>query len=590
MLKKQRKTGKGLIAILIVSYLLFAIFAGGYVWFGLAAAKTADTDINGGLLSFVKYTFADPALFFTFKVRGVVRMLQLVLPGLFYAFVFIFVLYFIVGIIVGVKKHRGISAPALIAVFLSVVAFFITATDLSKFLAVIANVDPLKDAGPMMAIPSVLVLVSIVFFILFSYIAFFMSLVEAIKNPKVEEKPAEENASEQAPQAEEKQEVPAAEIAYTEEPVMFEEIEEPQMEFEPLPEPEAPAEEKAEEEPAFTEEPKEQKPAEDKDDLKSLLREVVRDIVRDEIARNNANQPRSDFNPLAGGSITGATFGGPLVVQYFNGGINSPAAAQAQPVEPAPAPQPEPKAEPQPAPAPVEEKPEPQPVEEKPEPQPEPVVEEQPAEEPQPEPAPVVEEVEPAPEEAPVEEPVAEPEPVVEEQPVEEPQPEPAPEEQPAEEAAPVEAPVEEKKPIIRIPFTERMINADEEMKKNYNELKNEILSYGVNSRVSNSGDTFRLHRVTYVKITIAGLSLKLYFALNPDDYKDSTLPIQNAGHKGIYAEIPLVFKVKSGLSMRRCKQLIQDLMDKNGLEQGEIKDIDWVEQLKNEPEGESEE
>ena len=91
------------------------------------------------------------------------------------------------------------------------------------------------------------------------------------------------------------------------------------------------------------------------------------------------------------------------------------------------------------------------------------------------------------------------------------------------------------------------------------------------------------------MKITIAGLSLKLYFALNPDDYKDSTLPVQNAGHKGIYAEIPLVFKVKSGLSMRRCKQLIQDVMDKNGLEQGEIKDINWVEQLKAEPQNESE-
>jgi len=139
----------------------------------------------------------------------------------------------------------------------------------------------------------------------------------------------------------------------------------------------------------------------------------------------------------------------------------------------------------------------------------------------------------------------------------------------------------EEKNKIIRIPFQERMLNADEEMKKNYNELKNEILSYGVNSRVSNSGDAFRLHRKTYVKITIAGLSLKLYFALNPDDYKDSTIPVQNAGHKGIYAEIPLVFKVKSGLSMRRCKELIQTVMEKDGLEQGSIEDIDWVEKLK---------
>ena len=145
---------------------------------------------------------------------------------------------------------------------------------------------------------------------------------------------------------------------------------------------------------------------------------------------------------------------------------------------------------------------------------------------------------------------------------------------------APIEETVEKNK-IIRIPFQERMLNADDEMKKNYNELKNEILSYGVNSRVSNSGDAFRLHRKTYVKITIAGLSLKLYFALNPDDYKDSTIPVQDAGHKGIYEEIPLVFKVKSGLSMRRAKELIQTVMDKDGLEQGTIADTDWVEKLK---------
>ena len=170
---------------------------------------------------------------------------------------------------------------------------------------------------------------------------------------------------------------------------------------------------------------------------------------------------------------------------------------------------------------------------------------------------------------------------VVKEEVKPEPQPEPAPEEEPVSESV-------EKKPIIRIPFQVRMMNADEEMKKNYNELKNEILSYGVNSRVSNSGDAFRLHRKTYVKLTIAGLSLKLYFALNPEDYKDSTIPVQDAGHKGIYAEIPLVFKVKSGLSMRRCKELIQTVMEKDGLEQGPIEDIDWVEKLKEQPVDES--
>ena len=183
-------------------------------------------------------------------------------------------------------------------------------------------------------------------------------------------------------------------------------------------------------------------------------------------------------------------------------------------------------------------------------------VKQEPQPEPQPEPEPVVEEeVSPEPEPAPV---------------VEEPAPEPVQEEEEAEKAK-----------IIRIPFQERMLSADKEMLDNYNELKNEILSYGVKSRVSNSGDTFRLHRKTYVKLTIAGKSLKLYFALNPEDYKDSTIPVGDASDKNIYADIPLIFKVKSGLSLRRAKQLIADVMAPDGLEQGEVGHEDWVKEIK---------
>lgn len=258
-----------------------------------------------------------------------------------------------------------------------------------------------------------------------------------------------------------------------------------------------------------------------KDELAGLLKELVRDIVRDELARANAN--REEDRPGYGRgdhSITGATFGGPLVVQYFNGGINGQPAAQPQ-IVPAPQPQPQP--------APVQEpakQPEEKPAEEKPA------------------------EVQPAPQE-----------------------PEVASEPDSEEEGG--------KNPIIRIPFTERMLDAEKEMQNDYNELKNEILSYGVNSRVSNSGDTFRLHRKTYVKITIAGKSLKLYFALDPQDYADSKMPIGDASQHAVYAEIPLIFKVKSGLSMRRAKELIRDVMTKDGLEQGEIGSVNWVKELK---------
>ena len=209
-------------------------------------------------------------------------------------------------------------------------------------------------------------------------------------------------------------------------------------------------------------------------------------------------------------------FSAPLIVQYFNGIGAAPAQQEEQPVYYKEEPKPEPQPEPEPEPEPVAE------------PEPEPVVEE----------------------------------------PVPEPVPEPAPE------------PEAEKAKIIRIPFQERITSAEKEMKDNYNELKNDILAYGVKSRVSNSGDTFRLHRKTYLKITIAGKSLKLYFALNPEDYKDSTIPVQDASEKNIYAEIPMIFKVKSGLSMRRAKQLIADVMAPDGLVQGEVGKVNWVKEI----------
>ena len=141
----------------------------------------------------------------------------------------------------------------------------------------------------------------------------------------------------------------------------------------------------------------------------------------------------------------------------------------------------------------------------------------------------------------------------------------------------PVEEDDEEKNKIIRIPFDERLVAAEQDLKDNYNELKNEILSYGVKSRLSNSGDTFRLHRKTFVKISIAGKGLKLYFALNPADYANSTIPVLDVSDKGVYAETPLAFKVKSDLSVKRAKQLIADVMATENLEQGEVGKDDFV-------------
>ncbi len=155
--------------------------------------------------------------------------------------------------------------------------------------------------------------------------------------------------------------------------------------------------------------------------------------------------------------------------------------------------------------------------------------------------------------------------------------------EEPITETAEVPAADEKKddeKAVERIPFAERVLNLDDDIKDAYNELKAEALSYGLKSRLSLSGDTFRLHTKTYLKIVVAGKGLKLYLALDPHDYKDSPIPVKDVGVKNIYKDIPLAFKVKSGLSLKRAKQLIKDACEKDGLVSGEVAPLNYVSQL----------
>ena len=421
------------------------------------------------------------------------------------------------------------------------------------FLKIVEMYAEYPEAGSFVVMALLAFIFGIVAFVV-AVVTYILGLIFGGKKVAEEEKAVEVAAEEAAdPEVvEEGEELDYAAPAVVAVPELApepEEVEEPVVEEEP---------EEPKEEPVVEEQPKvEPEPAPvqvnvnnnqtggsqqglDQNSLASLLREVVRDIVRDEIARNNANQPQPQQPAPAGNqTITGATFGGPLVVQYFNGGINGVTPAAPTPVvvqAPAPAQVEEKKPEPEPA------KEEPKPVEEekKPEPEPEPVKEEV-----KPEPAPVV---------------------VVEEK--------PAPLFTKKEEAP--EAPKYE-----RLTFSERLLKSDKELQALYSEIKNEILSYGVKSRISANGDTFRLHKKMYVRITVAGKSLKLYFALNPADYANTTIPVQDASNKEMYAEIPLVFKVKSGLSVRRCKDLIQDVMEKDGLEQGEVGKVNWIKEMK---------
>ena len=189
----------------------------------------------------------------------------------------------------------------------------------------------------------------------------------------------------------------------------------------------------------------------------------------------------------------------------------------------------------------------------------------------------------PAPAPAPVEEPVEEPK----EEPVEE-QPAPAeeePEEEESEEEEVVLAAegeesndefeivevVNENGEKIRIKrrrkasFESKLKRSEFDIRHKYYDLRDYIKWYGLSNRISIPGDSFSYKRRKYAFITIVGKHIKFYTALDPDKYENSPIPVERATAKK-FVDTPCVLKIKSDLSYRRAKLLVDDMMKEIGL------------------------
>ena len=172
----------------------------------------------------------------------------------------------------------------------------------------------------------------------------------------------------------------------------------------------------------------------------------------------------------------------------------------------------------------------------------------------EPVPAPVEEEKEPEPEEEPEEEPEQEPE---EEE-----------SDEGEEEGEPV---IDEKTGLVikgrkrRASFETRLRNSEFDLRHKYYDLRDYIKWYGLRNRVSIPGDTFSYKRQRYVFITIIGKHIRVYLDLDPKNYEGSTMPVEPSAAKK-YEDLPCLLRVKSDLSYRRAKKLVDDVMEKVGL------------------------
>ncbi|MCR5308829.1 MAG: uL15 family ribosomal protein [Bacilli bacterium] len=125
--------------------------------------------------------------------------------------------------------------------------------------------------------------------------------------------------------------------------------------------------------------------------------------------------------------------------------------------------------------------------------------------------------------------------------------------------------------------FTAKIIQANDEGKKYYEELKNEVLSYKkVNSRVSWHYDSANSGRKQFVKFGVRGKTLCVYFPLNADDYADSKYKVEKVESKK-YEEVPCLYRIKNDRRCGYAKELIAVVAEKLGLEKGEQKNESYV-------------
>ncbi|MCM1367798.1 MAG: hypothetical protein NC184_03190 [Roseburia sp.] len=125
-------------------------------------------------------------------------------------------------------------------------------------------------------------------------------------------------------------------------------------------------------------------------------------------------------------------------------------------------------------------------------------------------------------------------------------------------------------------PFQVKLIQAPDEAKDFYSQLKNELLSYKkVKSKASKSYESYTIGRNQLAKLVIRGKTLCLYLALDPDDYAETKYKVERSESKK-YSEVPCLYRIKSMRRVKYAAELIKTLCEKFGAEQGEVGSVNY--------------
>ena len=129
----------------------------------------------------------------------------------------------------------------------------------------------------------------------------------------------------------------------------------------------------------------------------------------------------------------------------------------------------------------------------------------------------------------------------------------------------------------FRSSFMSRLIQSSENIQCFYSEIKNHVLSYkGIKARGSWNYEAFNKGRTQLVKLNIKGKTLIVNLNLDPKEFNINKYHFIDCSDKPKFAKVPMMMKVRSARSLKYTLELIDELMAKNEIAQGEVPTVDY--------------
>ncbi len=127
--------------------------------------------------------------------------------------------------------------------------------------------------------------------------------------------------------------------------------------------------------------------------------------------------------------------------------------------------------------------------------------------------------------------------------------------------------------------FRAKLIQSDDETKRYYSVIKNELLAYAkVHDRLSWKRETYKAAGGCVAKISYRGSTLCLYLPLDVAEYEGTRYKVEDASANRSYSDTPCMFRIKNEKRLRLAADLIARVMEDRGLERRDRPEEDYAE------------